>query len=331
MAAALSLPMLAYALFPFLPMSIVGRFIDTGGSGGRFHGFSVNPGAIAFAMIEAISFIYAKWLYLHSLKSFLRIPYLVFFLAGVLVLLWTGCRIPLIATVVSIVAGSIMYGWGVLKGRISTVVLMSLLRFAAVVVTCVVAFRFLAPESVLETFTTRVFGVRVANLSTDPVVLMQAYQRLRDPRMNPRIDSSRYYGDLFLSNPLGLGLTMMEGFGLVEPNGAKRVPDSFLSTLLHGGFMLAVAMTFLMVIAISVVIRNLRLWPAGCHDLHIVSYVGASAALMAQIVVTAFGGFDIYGMHFWTVMAMCLAGCSVPPSVSVRRQAEWPKYGDGLE
>ena len=316
---ALSVPLFIYAVFPFLPISVMGKFVDTGGYGGRFMGFSVTPGAVGYPMIEAISFIYVEWLALRYYKSSWRFVWFAFLLGCIMVLIWSGCRLPLIAVVVCIFAGTFLFRAGMLKTRLSNTIIKSSLHFGVVSILCFFALRFLVPLHVQETFTTRVFGLSMSKMSLDTSLIKLALVKFTDPAVNPRLGSTVYYGDLCWRNPLGLGINCMQGFGR-ELNGTKVPPDSFLSTLIHGGIVLAVAMAILIGSGFRSVARHVHSARRCQRDLLMVTYLGAATALVGFLVTSLFAGFSTYDMRFWIVLAMCLAGLDTRSRGEVNQQ-----------
>lgn len=307
MAAALSIPLLAYAAFPFLPTTLMAKFVSGEIHEGRFLGFAVGPGAIGFAMTSAVSFIYVKWLDVCYRKSLLRFVYLILLLGCIMILVWTGCRLGVIAGIACILAGSIMFESGILRKRPAVALRKSVLRFASVVVVCGIFLRFLLPWYILEPFMERTFGIPVSKLSLDIVTLSLPYERLTNPDLNPRFESIGYYADLYARNPLGIGVNYLQRFGR-EEKGVILPPDSFLDTFMHGGILLVVAMIFLIGEALRNIMRVIRCGAGRFQESHIVSYLGASAAFVGYLVLTVFGGIPIYDMRFWIILAMCLAG-----------------------
>lgn len=304
MALAMSVPYVVYALAWFLPDQWKMQLLNEPDLQlGRFQGISDAVGSMAFPLVEAFAFAYVLWLK-ESNKATTKWWFMV--VTGVVLLfeLWSASRICMLALITCAFVGMALVARSGERRYMAAMAVggrsMALLAVPIVVGLQMGALNFL-----------EIAVIRVTGASLDQEDLsgmaMNAINLLTDPSINVRLSSYDYYKDLVLSNQLGLGVNYFERLAY-EVNGAKLPPDSFLDTMMHGGVLLAAAMSILVFIALRSAVRKMQRNGVELRNADSLPYlIGAATALVANLVFTAFGGFPIYSLRFWIILAMCMA------------------------
>ncbi|WP_447974983.1 hypothetical protein [Nitrospira sp. Kam-Ns4a] len=268
---------------------------------GRFQGVSYGVGSMAFPLAEAFGFAYALWL-TDIAKASKRQWVLMIVATSIVGLeLWTASRIGLLALIASMFVGPMLVARSMSAGYAGA------FRIGARSLALAVLLAFVSWEAGLLNFTEiaviRVSGVVPGEMEIGELI-RNGFDRLTDPEINIRLVTYSYYQHLALANPLGMGVNYFERYA-VNVGGEQLPPDSFMDTLIHGGFLLAAVMFVFVLTAMNRVSRRIKDnsrvgGNAGPY------LVGAATALVANLVFTAFGGFPIYSLRFWIILAMCL-------------------------
>ena len=149
--------------------------------------------------------------------------------------------------------------------------------------------------------------------AANPIKTLSEYLNLTlanfvNPDKNIRITSFKYYYNLILDNPLGLGVNYFPKMAFVDAKVCfNHCPtDSILDTFVHGGIGLFVTMLFFSKkIIILFFSKIISLFKEGNRFAFL--YLGFSAAFISNLIVAFFGGFPIYSLKFWIISAIAFA------------------------
>lgn len=248
------------------------------GFGGRFQGFSSNANTTAFLTIIAISLLTPE--IFNKNNSWLKRTFFVAYcLALFIVLIWTGSRGGLLSIIIIIML-SIWFSF--------SMTINGIINILVTILTCFFAFTIVMYGS--DHFD--IFHVLLERLDHE----------------DGRLFLWKYYFEIFLSNPLGLGIgyeTIADSTGI---NGIDRLPPhNFLlhSAMLAGLPGLIVTLLFIYLIFSKVQSLKIIIAPQKVPPTLLSLYFAWITILFNMI----FGGFIFGNFIFSIINAMLLAEC----------------------
>jgi hypothetical protein len=286
-------------------------FFEVVGGSGRFQGFSAGPGAIAFSLNESIPIIFASFLAISSIfkKIILLLPF--FFL--MIIICWCGSRIALISLLFSLIY-IILFSFSLNRKKMTfnsyRILFFNIIIFAF--------FSYLVPQHLidLEPFkhliVERITGFDTYDKYYETVtykdLFFGAYNLITNPEVNVRIPSFKYYYNLCIHNIFGVGVNYFPELAFIRPISYQPTPtDSFLDTWVHGGIGLVLTLIFFCFTVFKLYLLKIKKSFELSNQKSGYLYLGFSAAFIANIIVTIFGGFPIYSLKFWILCAIPFA------------------------
>lgn len=250
------------------------------GGEGRFYGFSSNPVNLAQSIVIALSFVYILFLYNYSNKRWLLSLLYLSFTVGLLGLLfWTQSRGFVITAIVIIIIENVLVAV-YLNRNIFNIITMYIYNSLTVLL-------------IIGTFL--ILPSDIKSLS---------YSRLSHLYAEDRVLLWSYYSELFMQNPLGLGLNYTEEFTIKRPElGDPLHPhNSVLDLGILGGVGLLFSIFYLLTKAFLNIKNKLR-----DKDNFLVIYsLGTGTALFGIWFGGMFEGAPLFYYGFWVLLAMAL-------------------------
>ena len=272
---------------------------------GRFRGFTEGPGATAFSLNESLPILLSFYFFVENkyIKAGLIFPLI--FLG--LILLWCGSRIALISTSISLIY---LIFFIVLFKKVQV---KNFLYFLILFFSCLYFIsHYIDIPQIIHMLAGRLIGVGPAELATKikntSDFLNLTLSGVSDPNINIRITSFKYYFNLVMDNPLGLGLNYFPTMAFFDDLICFNYcpPDSILDTFVHGGIGLFITMVlFSRKIIVVFFSKITSLFKNNSRFAFL--YLGFSAAFISDLIVTLFGGFPIYSLKFWIISAIAFA------------------------
>jgi len=306
MVLSLSVPYVFYFGFFVLPEDVKLRYLDAPDiAEGRFIGMTNGVGGIAFPIVEAFAVCYVMWLDASLKRSHWRFPLAGMAIGFILLELWSASRIGLAAMASCVCVGTLLYKRGTkgeLRGVGRRAVLFALVGGVILYLGLQIGYWGFAEIAFL-----RIIGSNEQGLSVVEMI-QSAWGLLTDPTVNVRLGAFNYYKELVLANPfVGMGVNYYERYAF-EIGGEQLPPDTFLDSFIHGGILLVASMLLLLVKAVATIWRRTLAEPANSGADELRTYrIAAATALAGNCVFAVFGGFPIYSLRFWVILAMCLA------------------------
>jgi hypothetical protein len=278
------------------------------GPSGRFQGFSEGPGAIAFSLNESIPIIFASFLAVKS--KFKKIILLAPFFFLTIIIFWCASRIAFISLLFSLIY--IILIFLLLKQKKMTFNSYRVLFFNIIIFLFVA---YLTTQHLVDVapfkhlIIERVTGFDTYDKYYETVtfkdLFIGAYNLITNPEINVRIPSFKYYYDLCIHNIFGVGVNYFPKLAFVRSISYQPTPtDSILDTWVHGGIGLFLTLIFFCFTVFKLYLLKIKKSFELANQESGYLYIGFSAAFIANIIVTIFGGFPIYSLKFWILCAI---------------------------
>lgn len=269
---------------------------------GRFRGFTEGPGATAFSLNESLPILLSFIFFVENKYIKAGLIFSLIFLGFILI--WCGSRIALISTFFSLIYLIFFIVWFKKIPVKNFLYLLIVLSFGLY---------FLSNHFDLtqlnHMITERLTG-RDTYDAANPIKNFSEYFNLTlknfmDPNKNIRITSFKYYFNLIMDNPLGLGVNYFPTMAFIDAKVClNHCPtDSILDTFVHGGIGLFITLFIfsrkIIVLYFSKITSLFKI-----NSRFALLYLGFSAAFISDLIVTLFGGFPIYSLKFWIISAI---------------------------
>ena len=275
----------------------VGRSYAIFGPGQRFQGLTTNPFQAVINSFVAVSFVWVMaWYNLMHRKRLIGVVQVLYVLGLVLLIFWSLTRTGLIVLAFVLLLGSFFASY-YLAGRKDVPRVLPTVSVALVVV-----------------------GIAWALLPQDTVSLLVE----RFGVVSGRLVLWRYYLDVALANPLGVGFNYEQVFFLPRPGYFLNPHNSVLVAWMYGG----VGAVLCMLLLLGVILRSIRLGLRRARDASAVScyYVGAVTALLGYWVLTIFLGVPIGDYTHSLLLALVLSsGLHSLRALPVAERSESPQ------